>query len=81
MLIVASKTVNLSVEAYQLAAAAKRPGESFSELLLRTFRPASLWDLAGLLTTDEADAFRQDMQGSRGRSRARSGRLDARLLP
>lgn len=71
-----SKTVNLSVEAYEAAAAAKRPGESFSDLMLRTFRPSSLLDLVGALSDEEAARWKEDLADSRRRSRERSDRID-----
>lgn len=67
-----SKTVNLSVEAYEAARTAKRPGESFSDLMLRTFRPAGLRDLVGILSEAEADAMLDDLRESRRRSRQRA---------
>ncbi len=67
----ASKTVNLSLPAYAAAQAAKRPGESFSDLMLRTFQPTSLLDLVGILSEDQAQAIQQSITDGRTRSAAR----------
>ncbi len=67
----ASKTLNVSVQAYAVAEAHKRPGESFSELLLRSFRPTSLLDLAGILTAAQADELEAAVKDGRAQSRAR----------
>lgn len=53
---------------------AKRPGESFSELALRTFRPASLRALVGLLDDEEAEALLADLSRARERDIAWSRR-------
>ncbi len=66
-----AKTMNVSVDAYEAAAAHKRPGESFSQLFLRTFRPASVADLAGILTDAQADELAAAIESGRQRSRER----------
>lgn len=63
-----SKTINVSVQAYEAMAAAKQPGESFSELALRTFRPTSLLDLAGTLSDAQADEWKRTLAEARRRS-------------
>lgn len=56
----ASHTVNLSDEAYRRLRAAKREGESFSDVVNRTLRTGgSILDLAGILTDTEAEEFRK----------------------
>lgn len=48
---VAAKTVALDAEAYELLVRAKRPGETFSEVVRRKLRPPSrISDLAGSLS-------------------------------
>lgn len=54
----AAKTVALDAEAYALLARAKRPGETFSEVVRRTLRPPSrISDLAGSLRELPAGAW------------------------
>lgn len=44
------KTLGLDEKAYQLLKAAKRPGESFSDVVRRLLQPTGSWrDLVGLL--------------------------------
>ena len=68
--------MNVSVAAWEAADAAKHPGESFTDLLLRTFRPTGVLDMAGVLGDEEARRWQDDMADSRSRSRARSDRMD-----
>lgn len=71
MLAVASKTMNVSVPAFTAASGAKRPGESFSDLFLRTFRPTSLLDLAGTLSKEQADELSAAIESGRAKSSKR----------
>lgn len=66
--------MNVSVQAFEAASGAKRPGESFSDLLLRTFRPTSLLDLAGILSPGQADELAAAVEDGRLRSRERADR-------
>lgn len=76
----ATKTMNVGVDAYHALAALKQPGESFTDVILRIAKPqVRLSSLAGLLSDEEADRMKRDMAESRKRSRERSNIMDAKL--
>lgn len=52
------KTVRLDEEVYERVKRAKRDDETFSEAIERLIGHASLLELVGVLTDDEADAMR-----------------------
>lgn len=66
--------MNVTVEAWEAADAAKGPNESFSDLLMRTFRRPSLRDLAGLLSDGEAEELLANIDDARTASIAASQR-------
>ena len=59
--IVPSRTISLEQSAYERLAAAKRPGESFSEVVnrLTSRSEPSLLDLVGILPADTADELKE----------------------
>lgn len=76
----ATKTLNVTVEAYEALRARKAPKESFTDVILRLARPTSLLDLAGLLTAEEAERMREDMRESRALSMRRNAEMDRRWV-
>jgi predicted CopG family antitoxin len=76
---VASKTLNITEDAYELLKARKRPGESFTDVITRLAGYRSLEELEGILTPGQADALEDAVREGRRRSRARRSR-QARLL-
>lgn len=62
-----SKSIRLSEEAYDRLAAHKREDETFSDVVMRLAGERSLLDLAGVLSDDEAAAFRDAIDERRGR--------------
>ncbi|MGI0130814.1 MAG: antitoxin VapB family protein [Thermoplasmata archaeon] len=62
-----SKTISLERSAYDKLRAAKRPKESFSDVVSRVLEPnrPSLTALAGFLTPDEGKAVRDTIQEMR----------------
>lgn len=72
----ASRTLNVSVDAYDALAARKQERESFTDVILRLAHPTRLVDLAGVLDPKETDALRRDAAESRRRSSTRSDRMD-----
>ena len=62
-----SKSIRLSEEAYERLAAHKREEETFSEVVLRLAGERSLLELAGVLSDEEAGAFRDAVDERRDR--------------
>ncbi len=73
------KTLTVTDEAYSLLAAQKREGESFSKVITRTSRRATLRDLVGLLTPVEAAGVRKAVSDSRKRMRVGFNETTKRL--
>ncbi|EQD73300.1 hypothetical protein B1B_03290 [mine drainage metagenome] len=78
-----AKTIALDTEAYGLLFKAKRPGETFSEVVKRALGPRRpLTDFAGAWTKEmgreEIDLVRGTIATGRRSDRARLRRLDAR---
>jgi len=55
----ATKTIRVSEEVHARIKAHRRAGETMSETLERLLRGPSLREIAGILSDDEADAFRE----------------------
>lgn len=72
----ASRTVNLADDAYELLRAQKREGESFSDVVRRLAGHRSLAELEGLLTPAQAKRVEAAIQEGRRRSRARRVRQE-----
>lgn len=77
----AAKTIALDPEAYELLARSKRPGETFSEVVRRTFRPPSqILDLAGSLSDvspEVWDQVKRERVAHRRRDEKRRKRLES----
>ncbi|MGI0140453.1 MAG: antitoxin VapB family protein [Thermoplasmata archaeon] len=75
----AAKTVALDAEAYRVLARAKRPGETFSDVVKRTLRPRRpLTDFAGLwadMSDADASEFARARAEDRRRDRVRAQRI------
>jgi predicted CopG family antitoxin len=54
---VATKTLTITEAAYERLAAEKRPGESFTDVILRLTKKRSLFDLHKIVTKQEADSI------------------------
>lgn len=67
-----SRTLNVTEEAYDLLAALKAEGESFTDVIRRLAGERSLFDVVGVL--DEAQAERIAARIDAGRERARKRR-------
>ena len=59
-----SKSVRVSDEVHSMIEAHKRDGETFSEAIERLIGGPSLRGLAGILSDDEADTFREAIEQS-----------------
>lgn len=61
----ATKTVRLDEDTYELIEAHKREDETFSEAIRRLVGPPSLLELAGILSDEQAEEFREAVEESR----------------
>ena len=61
----ATKTISITEDAYEYLAAAKDGAESFSEVIVRTFKKHSLRELVGILSHDEASRVRETIRAVR----------------
>ncbi|HEV8289372.1 MAG TPA: antitoxin VapB family protein [Candidatus Norongarragalinales archaeon] len=64
------KTLTVTKRAYVAARAAKKPGESFSEMFLRVFGKPSIWELAGIMSGPAGEKFERTIMQSRKQSAA-----------
>ena len=60
-----TKTVSLSDAAYDALSRAKRPDESFSDVVLRHFPRASLMELFGIMKGEAGDALARAVEENR----------------
>lgn len=67
----ASKTLNISEEAYALLHSLKQEHESFTDVILRIGGQRRLSELVGVLSKREADALRRAVAEGRRLSRRR----------
>ena len=75
----ASRTLNVTEEAYEALKARKREGESFTDVILRLTGQRSFEELFGMFTPAQAEEFRRAAKGGRARSRRRRERQVRRL--
>ena len=61
----ASRTISLSEDAYEVLLASKRPGESFSDVVRRLARRRSLTDLAGAVDRKAAESIATAIEADR----------------
>ena len=67
----ATKTISITESAYKRLAALKTNSDSFSEVITRITKKASLMDLVGLLTKDESEKVRKRVLELRKASKER----------
>ncbi|SMO83823.1 antitoxin VapB family protein [Halorubrum cibi] len=65
-----SKSIRLSEDAYERLEARKREDETFLDVVLRIVGERSLLELAGILSDEEADTFRDAIDERRDRREA-----------
>lgn len=70
----ATKTLNITEEAFELLKAQKGPNESFTDVIKRLAGDRSLEGLVGLLSSEKADALERSVLEGRKRSRSRRAR-------
>ncbi|MBN2567786.1 antitoxin VapB family protein [Candidatus Woesearchaeota archaeon] len=72
----ATKTITIMDDAYELLSRAKLPNESFSDTVRRIAKPApSLLDVWGAWDEEFAQGVRKHLEKSREQSRRRSERI------
>lgn len=74
-----SKSIRLSEDAYERLEARKREEETFSDVVLRLAGERSLLELAGVLSDEEADAFREAIDERRDRRSDELERITAEM--
>lgn len=77
----ATKTVNLSEEAYGRLVSLKREGESFSDVVNRITGKYALLDLVGVLSPEEADVARERIRALRRSARRALADVHRRIEP
>ena len=75
----ATKTITITEEAYELLAAQKTSEESFSEAIRKHFKKESLANIIGILTHAEASELRKHVALRRTASRHRVDRVASKL--
>ena len=63
----ATKSITITVEAYERLAANKAPSESFSDVINKLTRKRSLMELAGILSEKEAADLKKNVESTRKR--------------
>lgn len=71
------KTVRLDLEAYRRLASRKREDESFSDVVKREIGERPMVELAGVLSGEEADDLRADVQALRERANEELGERES----
>lgn len=68
-MIMASKTITISEEAYERLKSRKDEKESFTDVINKLTRERSLTEIAGILSEDEADRLEERIEEAREKTR------------
>ena len=79
VLIMASKTITISEEAYDRLKSKKEDNESFTDVINKLTRERSLMEIAGILSEDEADELEENIKESRRRTRDKMDEIKKRI--
>lgn len=71
----ATKTISIGEDAYELLASNKKESESFTDVIKRLTTKHSLMELAGILTYKEADDLRKHIKERRKTMRSRINKI------
>ncbi|MBI5390526.1 antitoxin VapB family protein [Candidatus Woesearchaeota archaeon] len=71
----ATKTISITTEAYDILKSWKEGNDSFSEAITRRGRKQNLLRFAGILSDESADSLERSVQEGRLLSRARAERI------
>ncbi len=75
----ATKTISITEEAYELLKTRKTGNESFSEIITKIVGTSSIMDIAGVLSDNEADILERHIKNRRQESRKRLEKIRAKL--
>lgn len=75
----ATKTITITEEAYNLLKNMKEDRESFTDAVVRVAKRDSLSKLVGILSNEEAEKMRKHIRDSRKRMNARVKKIAERL--
>lgn len=75
----ATKTISIGEDAYELLASNKKKSESFTEVIKRLTKKHSLMELAGILTDKEAEDLKQHIKERRKTMRSRITKITEAL--
>ena len=64
----ATKTLTITEDAYNLLAQSKRENESFSQFFVRSFGKKTIADIAGLFDTGDAEALKKNIKKFRAQA-------------
>jgi len=79
VLIMASKTITISEEAYDRLKSKKEDNESFTDVINKLTRERSLMEIAGILSEDEADELEENIKERRRKTRDRIDEIKKRI--
>ena len=71
----ATKTISISEDSYNILLSRKKDKESFSEVIKKLAGNTNFLDLIGVISNDKAKEFKKNILEFRKRSRERSERL------
>ena len=72
----ATKTLSITEAAYERLAAEKRPGESFTDVIMRLTKKRSLFDLHKVVSKKEAESVAEAIAESRREQMALQEKVD-----
>ena len=75
----ATKTVTITEEAYNLLKSVKKDSESFTDAIVRVAKKDSLLKLVGILSTGEAERMREHIKDARKKMNERVKKIADRL--
>ena len=73
VVLLATRTISITDEAYQRLKAKKETNESFTDVINRLTKKRSLMELVGILSDNELEILEKSVTKSRKRSRSRMG--------
>lgn len=75
----ATKTISLDEDSYNRLKSLKEGDESFSDVVKKVTSERSLMDIAGILSDEEADELRENIEKSREKAAERSKEISEKI--